>query len=42
MEAVLNSLPHLDEIHFSSKLSLLYIKKMLNLDEITNENKKKQ
>ena len=41
MEVLWNSLIHLDEILFSSELSLLHIKKILTLSNITNENKKK-
>ena len=41
MAALWNSLLLQDEIYLSSKLSLLYITKMLNLDNITNKNNKK-
>ena len=43
MEAlcIANSLLNLDGIQFSSKLPLLYITKILNLDDITNEKNKK-
>ena len=40
MEVFWNILLHLDEIQFSPKLSLLYISKMLTLDDIINENNK--
>ena len=40
MEVLWNSLLHLDEISFSSELSISYITKMFNLDDITNENNK--
>ena len=39
-EVFWNSLLYVDEIWLSSQLSLLYITKMFNLDDITNENNK--
>ena len=40
MEVLWYTLRYLDEIQFSSELSLSYITKMFNLDSITNENNK--
>ena len=42
MEVLWNSLRHLDEIQFSSELSLLYITKTFNVNGITNENNKER
>ena len=42
MEFLWNSLLHGNKISFSSKLLLLYITKMFDLDDITNENSKEQ
>ena len=41
MEVLWNSWLHMDKTEFSSELSLLYIIKMFNLDDITNESKEK-
>ena len=38
MKVLWYSLQNLNEIQFSSELSLLYITKMFNLNDITNEN----
>ena len=40
MEVLWNSLLYLDEIQFFPELPLLYITKVLNLDDITNQNNK--